>query len=76
MSETLKAKNKAKRQQYLAQHKKISVHDMQKVRRLINLSNQAVPTHRLVNIMYHAGYEQIIEKNEAYVVKSLDKEKK
>ena len=76
MYESLKNKNKAKLQQYLAKHKKISVHDMKKVRRFINLSNQSVPNHRLVNIMYHAGYEQIIEKNEAYFVKSLDKEKK
>ena len=76
MYESLKDKNKAKLQQYLAKHKKISVHDMKKVRRFINLSNQSVPNHRLVNIMYHAGYEQIIEKNEAYFVKRLDKEKK
>ena len=57
-------------------HKKISVHDMKKIRRFINLSNQSVPNHRLVNIMYHAGYDQIIEKNEAYFVKSVDKSPK
>jgi len=71
--ESLKDKNKEKLQKYLDKHKKISVHDMKKVRRFINLSNQSVPNHRLVNIMYHAGYEQIIERIEAYFVKLVDK---
>jgi hypothetical protein len=46
---------------------------MKKIRRFINLSNQSVPNHRLVNIMYHAGYDQVIENNEAYFVKIVDK---
>ena len=71
--ETLKDKNKDKLQKYLDKHKKISVHNMKKIRRFINLSNQSVPNHRLVNIMYHAGYDQVIENNEAYFVKIVDK---
>ena len=65
---TLRPRNKAKLDKYLDKYKKISAHDLKKIRRFINLSNQSVPNHRLVNIMYHAGYQQIIHKNESFFI--------
>ena len=67
---SLKERNKAKLQKYIDRHDKISVHDMKKIRRYINLSNQSVPNHRLTNIMQHVGYKHIIENDEAYFVKT------
>ena len=50
----------------------IKASELKRIRRHINLSNQSVPNHRLVNIMYHAGYDQIIKKDEPIFVKQLD----
>jgi len=66
--ETLRPRNRAKLDKYLDKYKKITGNDLKKIRRFINLSNQSVPNHRLSNIMYHAGYEQILENNETVFV--------
>jgi len=70
MYASLKERNKEKLQKYIDRHDKISVYDMKKIRRYINLSNQSVPNHRLTNIMQHAGYKHIIENDKAYFVKT------
>ncbi len=71
--ESLKDKNKDKLNNYLKKFNYINASDLKKIRRHINLSNQSVPNHRLVNIMYHAGYNQKLEKGEPVFCKKLDK---
>ena len=71
--ESMKDKNKEKLNKFLDKFKIIKANDLKKIRRHINLSNQSVPNHRLVNIMHHAGYEQIIKKDEVVYAKRLDK---
>ena len=66
--ETLRPRNRAKIDKYLAKYKRITANDLKKIRRFINLSNQSVPNHRLANIMHHAGYEQILDNNETVFV--------
>ena len=70
---SMKDKNKEKLNKFLDKFKIIKANDLKKIRRHINLSNQSVPNHRLVNIMHHAGYEQIIKKDEVVYAKRLDK---
>jgi len=72
MFESLKDKNKEKLMKFLDKFDTIKASELKRIRRHINLSNQSVPNHRLVNIMYHAGYDQIIKKDEPIFVKQLD----
>jgi glycosyltransferase involved in cell wall biosynthesis len=64
MYETLRPRNKDKLNAYLTKSDSFTIDEMKRIRRNINLSNQSVPNHRLVNIMYHAGFDQIIEKDQ------------
>ena len=65
---SLRPHNRDKLNKYLNKYKKISGSDLKKIRRFINLSNQSVPNHRLVNIMYHAGYTQVLKNNQTFFI--------
>ena len=69
---SMKEKNREKLNKFLSKFTIIKANDLKKIRRHINLSNQSVPNHRLVNIMHHAGYEQKIKKDDIIYMKRLD----
>lgn len=66
---SMKPKNREKLLKFTNKFDTINAADLKKIRRHINLSNQSVPNHRLVNIMYHAGYGQKLVKGEPVFVR-------